>query len=288
MNAAPALRACLRRGISRSYTPVKRSLQQLCRARTLLATLWLGLAPMIASAGCSAQQHAAEKLVDPRLRAQGVLLEHNAGRSRQGDLDLGGYRVSAFDLREEPQDVALLTPEASGRTRPGQQLQLRFELLTPAGARWTSACVAERRQPADHDLAAVADEAHEEIALRCTLAPLGEDPQRWTLSLAGSLDENLLGSLEPDDGPNTQADTDTPPARAHAVEVMMWRELFDLDLARKRLPASLAVVRGEQSEAALILDSPERAWLDPALDEGQRALVLTALISLRLLPLGLD
>ena len=43
-----------------------------------------------------------------------------------------------------------------------------------------------------------------------------------------------------------------------------------------------------KTEAALILDKPERAWLDPKLDDAGRELALTAMLALRLLPLGFE
>ena len=67
----------------------------------------------------------------------------------------------------------------------------------------------------------------------------------------------------------------------------MWYRLWNI--SRRRLPASLAVIRGDGgTEAALILDTPERAWLEPALDDAGRELALTAMLALRLAPLGFD
>jgi hypothetical protein len=70
------------------------------------------------------------------------------------------------------------------------------------------------------------------------------------------------------------------------VEVVMWHQLWGF--TRRPLPAALAVVRGDGgTEAAMILDAPERAWLDAGLDDAGRELALTAMLALRLVPLGI-
>ena len=218
---------------------------------------------------CHAGQRAAEKLIDPELRARGVLVERQGPRR---DLALGRYRVEALELLDEAFDgTGPLAPDESGRTRPTQQQRLRFT-LAGGGRPWRVECVGQRRQPPDHDLAALADEAREEVAVRCQLAG-GE--QRWLLRIDGSLGANMLGALHELDGAG----------RSKVVELIMWHELWNL--TRRRLPASLVVIRGAGgTEGALILDAPERAWLDPDLDEPQRELLLAGMLGLRLLPLG--
>ncbi|MCA9698767.1 MAG: hypothetical protein KC431_14675, partial [Myxococcales bacterium] len=208
-----------------------------------------------------------------------------AGRSRRGDLNLGGYRVSAFTLHDEDFDGT--GPFAGdGRTRPTQQLRMRFELSTPEGARWRSNCVAQRRQPPDHDLAAAVDELRDEIALRCELEGPLPSETRWVLTVDGDLGNNLLGRLQLEGEDSLQV-----------VEIVMWHQL--LDLTKRHMPASLALIRSDalpqspgggssHTAAALILDSPERAWLARELDVDQRGLAMVALLSLRLLPLGFD
>ncbi len=221
--------------------------------------------------GCGAQQRAAENLIDPRLRREGVLVEHQADAR---ELALGPYRVEQLQLEDEPFDGSgPLAPDASGRTRPTQQLDLKFSLVGGATT-WIVECVGQRRQPPDHDLAAVADELRDEVAVHCQLAG-GE--QRWVLKIHGRLAANMLGQLDP-------VGTD---AGGKVVEIIMWHQLWSI--SRRHLPASLAVIRGDAgTEAALILDTPERAWLAPELDDSARELALASLLALRLMPLGFD
>jgi hypothetical protein len=242
------------------------------RVRVWLATL--SITTLITS--CGAQQSAAEKLIDPRLRSTGVLVERH-GRA----LALGRYRVEQLRVEEEAFDgTGPLAADERGRTRPTQQLRLRFTLAggtTP----WSVECIGQRRQPPDHDLAAAADEGRDEIAVRCQLAG-GE--QRWVLRLDGTLASNLVGELVP-------AGADASAAKP--VELLLWHQPWSI--ARRRLPASLALIRSGGgagvdggTEAALILDTPERAWLAPELDDRERELALAALLALRSLPLGWD
>jgi hypothetical protein len=225
---------------------------------------------LLALASCGAQQQAAEKLIDPRLHEHGVLVERHSR-----DLELGRYRVEGVTVDEQPFDgTGPLAPDAAGRTRPTQQWRLQFSLLggeTP----WDVQCVGQRRQPPDHDLATTAGEPRDEVAVRCQLAG-GE--QRWTLRIDGSLAANMVGALEP---------IDDPKRARKVVEIVMWHRLWNI--SRRRLPASLAIIRGErETEAALILDAPERAWLASELDAAERELALASMLALRLLPLGFD
>jgi hypothetical protein len=220
--------------------------------------------------GCGAEQRAAEKLIDPRLHSEGVLIERQID---DRDLVLGRYRVERVVITEQPFDgTGPLAPDANGRTRPTQQVRLEFALVG-GETEWLVECVGQRRQPSDHDLASELDEAREEVAVSCQLAG-GE--QRWTLRIAGTLADNLVGRLEPvgSEGGRT-------------VELVLYHRLFSL--ARRRLPASLALIHDQTStDAALILDSPERAWLAPELDDSKRELALASLLALRLIPLGFD
>jgi hypothetical protein len=188
---------------------------------------------------------------------------------------LGRYRVERLDVKEQPFDGAgPLAPDAAGRTRPTQQWRLQFSLLggeTP----WDVQCIGQRRQPPDHDLAAAAGERRDEVAVTCQLA--GAE-QRWSLRIDGSLAANMIGKLE---------SIDDPPRAGKIVEIVMWHRLWNI--SRRHLPASLALIRSERAtEAALILDKPERAWLAPELDAAERELALASMLALRLLPLGFE
>lgn len=229
----------------------------------------LGLLAAGLLVGCGVQQRAAESLIDPQLRGEGVLVERQRGMR---DLDLGRYRVRAVEVADEAFDGSgPLAPDADGRTRPTSQLRLSF-VLEGGAERWTARCVGQRRQPPDADLAAVADEQRDEVAMQCELSG-GE--QRWVLQLAGDLGNNIDGRLAPAGRPDA----------GKRVEVIMWRRLWNV--TRRRLPAALVLIRdGQRSESALILDAPERAWLEPSLDDAGRELVLTASLAIRLMPIG--
>lgn len=232
----------------------------------------IAAASLLAITSCGAQQQAAEKLIDPRLHEQGVLVERQSGRR---DLELGRYRVEALQLDDQPFDGSgPLAPDAKGRTRPTQQWRLQFS-LRGGETSWDVECVGQRRQPPDHDLAAAVDELRDEIAVRCQLAG-GE--QRWLLKIDGSLAANMAGELE---------SIDDRERASKVVEIVMWHRMWNV--SRRRLPASLALIRADgETEAALILDAPERAWLAPELDANERELALASMLALRLLPLGFD
>lgn len=231
---------------------------------------------------CGAQQRAAEQLIDPRLRSEGVLVERQSARR---DLELGRYRVEQLRVQDEPFDGSgPLAPDENGRTRPTEQLHLEFT-LTGGATPWTADCVGQRRQPPDHDLAAAADERRDEVAVRCQIAnqianQIAGAEQRWVLRIDGNLGANMVGSLERAGGGEAES-------AAKTVEIIMWHRIWNI--SRRRLPASLARIGSRSgSEAALILATPERAWLAPELDDIQRELALTALLALRLMPLGFD
>lgn len=243
----------------------------------MLRSATLALAVAAASmAGCGVEQRAAESLIDPQLRSDGILVERQQG-SR--DLELGRYRVVEIRLAEEPFDgTGPLAPDADGRTRPTQQVRLGFS-LAGGNTMWTADCVGQRRQPPDHDLASETSDPRDEIAVRCAIAG-GE--QIWTLELDGDLGSNLLGRLYA---------SQHPEGSTKVVEMLLWHRLWNI--TRRRLPTALALIRSgdgttAKTEAALILGKPERAWLDPALDDAGREVALTAMLALRLLPLGYE
>jgi hypothetical protein len=254
--------------------PMRSQLRQTSWCVALLAALIL----ISSGVGCGgARQGAAEKLIDPRLRERGVLVERQSPR---GDLELGRYRVEQLRIDEQAFDgTGPLGPDAGGRTRPTQQWRLQFSLLGGAQP-WEVECVGQRRQPPNHDLAATIDEPRDEVAAHCQLSSV---ERRWRLAIDGNLAANLSGRLEPLDPLDQRGDD----ARGKVVEIVMWHRLWNV--SRRRLPASLALVRsGGETEAALILDTPERAWLAAELDDTGRELALASMLALRLLPLGFD
>ena len=269
---------------------------QVSRRRAWIHVATVGVV-LALGVGCGAR--AAEKLIDPRLRETGELLERE-GRGRA--LVFGAYRVAGLERSEELFGDEIshgpLAPDAGGRTRPTQQVRLRFGLV--GGPRtWRASCVGQRRQPPDHDFAAVADELRDEVALRCELtaevgAPdtgegtgEGGESERWVLSLDGRLADNLLGELV--EQVELAEQLDTRPASRRAVEVVMWHRLWNI--SRRHLPASLVAVRsldGGQTDAALIMTAREQVVLDPSLGPDGEALVLATMLAIRLMPLGFD
>lgn len=244
------------------------------RARICLLSL------ILAGSACSIRQRAAEKLLDPQLLAEGDALEREQGGR---DLQLGPYRVVGLEQSEAPR-----AESEGGQGRPTLEYQLRFTLEHTQAPRaqlpWRADCTGVRRQPIDHDFAAAADEARDEVALRCVFAQgeaQGDQAERWELELAGTLANNLFGELV-----STRAAAGDPSANKR-VEVLMWHRVWKI--SRRPLPASLATVLGaEGSEAALILSGRERAWLAPTLAEQQRGLAMATLLALRLIPLGFE
>lgn len=102
--------------------------------RTLLSTSLLA----IAICSCGVQQQAAEKLIDPRLRERGVLVER---QSSARELELGQYRVDDLAIEEQPFDGSgPLAADAKGRTRPTQQWRLHF-LLNGGEHPWVVQCI---------------------------------------------------------------------------------------------------------------------------------------------------
>lgn len=243
------------------------------------------LALALATLACSSR--AAQKLIDPRLREAGELIERE-GRAHEGVY--GAYRVVGVEQRERGGAAdSPLGADELGRTRPSQEIALDFELVG-GSASWRTSCVGQRRQPPDHDFAAVADELRDEIALRCELEPIalesegsgassseaGPGSGPWVLSLDGRLADNLVGELR-------QAD------QRRAVEVVMWHRLWNI--SRRHLPASLVSVRsvdGSESDAALIMTAREQIVLRSSLDARERGLLLAASLAVRLTPLGFD
>jgi len=262
--------------------------------RTLKSPLFWQVWPLwavLVGSGCAASQRAAQKLIDPHLLAEGDALTRERG---QRDLQLGPYRVTGLERNNEPAGAeGPFAASESGQTRPTQQLSLRFELVGGEQA-WAADCLGWRRQPADHDLAAAADEAREEVALRCELGPSEAGAPRWLLEIQGTLNDNLFGTLEPvsasrpgGTGTETETETETKTKTGKRVEILMWHRVWKI--SRRPLPASLATVIGAKgTEAALILSKPEQAWLAPELEPRERELALTTLAAVRLIPLGFE
>lgn len=235
-----------------------------------------------AIAGCLAQQRAAEKLIDPRLRSQSEPLIGQLDGDRE--LVLGRYRVVDLERDEEPfsarpsvggsTESSPLAPDEAGRTRP--TIQIRVELRLVGGAsEWRAECVAQRRQPGDQDFAAAAEENRDEVALACQISS-AEGP-RWTVRASGKLGEVVDGRL-------VELGTEAREGRSFEVRMVFGHALWNA-LPRPLPTPLLELRRGDQAIAAMILAEPERVWLDPGLVVSEGEAILTTLAALRMLSL---
>ncbi len=230
--------------------------------------------------GCLAQQRAAERLIDPALRADGELVVGQIDGDAQ--LVLGRHRVVDLEIREESFDgTGPLGPDERGRTRPTQQVRLELRLVG-GQHEWTAECIGQRRQPGDQDFAAAADENRDEVAIACQLAG---NQARWSLRASGKLGVDVSGQLV--ELPNVEQDSE-PSARSERsfdVRLRLGHELWNA--VPRPLPTPLLEVRsGGRWVAAMIFAEPERVWLSRDLVVSEGEPILTMLAALRLIPIG--
>ncbi len=231
-----------------------------------------GLALASLLTACLAQQRPAEKLIDPRLRADATLLV----AARGPGLSFDRYRAVDVELRHEAFDGSgPLVANAGGRPTQQQRMTLR---MVGGETEWQVECVVQRRVPPDGDFAAVADETRDEVAVACQLRG-GE--QRWRAQLGGMLGSDLLGEIHSVDERELAVEFE--------VEVAVWHQVWKL--VRRSLATPLVQIRGGQAggtRAAMIFGQPERVWFDPRLEARDGEVLLAWLIALRLLPIGLE
>lgn len=231
--------------------------------------LTLAFAPIVLVA-CLAQQRPAEKMIDPRLRADATMLVAAGGPVPSFDR----YRVVDVELRDEAFDGSgPLSADTRGRATQQQRMTLR---MIGGEHEWQVECIAWRRMPANADFAAAADEAHDEVAITCQIRG-GE--QRWRMQLGGLLGGDLLGELRSVDEREVPVEFE--------LEISVWYQLWKF--VRRSLPAPLVQVRDDTgTKAAMIFGRPERVWFDRRLEARDGELLLVSLIALRLLPIGLE
>lgn len=233
-----------------------------------VSVLSILLSILLASAsGCALEQRASVEVVDAPLRAHGV--ELRAADAPRGQIRLGPYTVRAI-VRGRDGDRTPMLPEAL--PRPSRFDDLEFELVAPDDRTWRADCRSQRRQARNADLAGEADESRDEVALDCRLS----DPSRreWSLAASGDLGRGLHGELRGQGASKA----------IFELEVVVQRKL--LRFVERELPVAVAKLRrGKSPAAAMLLDTPERAWLAPKLPDDERALAVAAMTALRLLPL---
>jgi len=229
----------------------------------------------------------AVEVIDAPLRDKGE--EVRASKAPRGELRLGSYEVSSIVQHNTREGQALLSDV---QPRPSTFYHLDFDLTQAltregdekSGAReksesaaapkpWHATCVAERRVAQNIDFAAAADESHDEVALVCTLV----DPRAsaWSLRAEGDVGRGLSGEVRGEE----------PETLAFSVEVLARRRFFGA--VGRELPFPVVQLREERTAtAAMLLDTPERAWFGPELEPERRSLALAVMVALRLLPLG--
>jgi len=215
----------------------------------------------------------AVEVIDGPLRAEGE--EVRASRAPRGELRLGPYAIRSIVQKSHStrKGEALLADVGS---RPSTLYNLDFELAEADASEdrtWRASCVAERRIADNIDFADAADEAHDDVALMCTLQ--GADSSEWSLRALGDVGHGLSGEVHASD----------PHALAFNVEILARRRFFGA--VARELPFPVVQLReGRVATAAMLLDAPERAWFGPDLADDRRELALTVMVALRLLPLG--
>lgn len=229
--------------------------------RHLLLALALG--------GCALEQKMSLEVIDAPLRTRGV--ELRAADAPRGEIHLGPYTARGVAIERSSRGESMLP---TALPRPSLFLHLTFELVAAADRTWRVDCRAERRQARNTELASETDERRDEVALACTAI----DPQQhaWTFTAGGDVGRGLFGEVR-----------SGAPRPIFEVEVIVRRK-FIRGVVDRELPIAVAQLRRDRAAAAaMLLDSPERAWLAPKLPDDQRELALAVMLALRLLPLGL-
>ena len=221
--------------------------------------------------GCT--HKAATKVVDPALVSEGTMLERSDGSLKS--FVLGDYRFEQTSLdRDASAPSTGLSPD--GQARPTERIDLQMT-MTAKGRRWGGACRALREPTGRADYAAVTEEFHDVVQIDCTFDDGAGSS--WTFEMKGSLAANLGGMLTPSHASVVGGGLE--------VEVLMWRTFWQR--VRRHLPDPVGQVRLKRgSIAAMILDRPERAWIDPSAPTEMLDVAMATLGALRMLPLDFD
>ena len=221
--------------------------------------------------GCTYK--AATKVVDPVLVSEGTMLERSDGSLRS--FVLGEYHFEQESLdRDASAPSTGLSPD--GQARPTERVDLQMT-MTVKDRQWGGACRALREPTGRVDYAAVTEEFHDVVQIDCTFDDGGGNT--WTFEMKGSLAANLGGMLTPTNASVVGGGLE--------VEVLMWRNVWQR--VRRHLPDPVGQVRLKRgSVAAMILERPERAWIDQSAPMEMLDVAMATLGALRMLPLDFD
>lgn len=206
---------------------------------------------------CACEARFAQRLVAPALLETRPL---ERGRTRP-KLELGPYVIEtlATQTRDAGGSVAgpARTSEGSFRVRRSDQV---IDVT----------CTTLRSTPGDATLAAVADRNADRLAIDCeALAPTG----RYAMHIDGRRSENLAGDIR---GPDGQV--------VAQMQLLFFYSVFGSAVQREApAPVAQAYIEGDPV-AAMVLTSPERAWLDAQTGPVARDVLMALMVSLRLTP----
>lgn len=219
--------------------------------------------------GSGCEQKAAQRLVSPTLSARAPI-QRTSGAPRSGQIMfIGPYEIEV--VRSERSQGSAVLPQAGGAQSPTRNGVLELRIAAPSGE-YGVFCQAERQVPANADYAAVADEPHDQLDLACDVAgPEGTNSSH----LRGHASENLRAAIV---GPQGQPWGD--------MEVIATFQAFNM--IRRPAPNPVAQVWLDETPlAAMILDRPERTWLDEQRSQAQQDVGFALLCGMRFLPEGI-
>lgn len=210
-------------------------------------------------------------MVDPRLVSEGEQLE---GEGRRRGFRLGEYEVERASLVRGPAPGQSTLAPMHEPVRSAERVAI--EVRVRKAERESTARCEGLRQPTLHtDYDALADEPRDAVAVHCELVDgVGG---RWRFDARGRLSDNIGGTLEPVEDRG----------RALAVELLLWRYRFDR--IRRPLVLPVAQVRmGKAAIAAMVLGSPERAWLASDAPRAVQEVAVTMMAALHLMEITSD
>lgn len=232
-----------------------------------------------ASTSCAFEPRAAERFLDPQLRARGIAYPtvQSARAITAGPWKLQRARESALALPPSGQGATFETP-GDGRARQDTSYVFQtFDTRTNEPVA-TTACAAARRQGPAAALASAAELPSDEVSLSC-LIEVGETT--FSLTLRGRLDQNLWGTWR-ESTPTSSPAPMSVERRGGRVEVLLHHEIWGRVPARTPTaiiqlfaenPGESDAASWESSKhsiravAAATFGRHGTLWMSPSLDE---------------------